>query len=89
MIIQLGSHNIFLCFAGCLFLDNTYRNLFVLGGVNNNKVEKLELESEEIVEFPDLNEPRSHFTCCLINDDLLYVFFGFSQNKNKCINSIV
>jgi hypothetical protein len=73
---------------GCLFLDNTYRNLFVLGGINNNKVEKLELESEDIVEFPDLNEPRSHFTCCLINDDLLYVFFGFSQSQNKCINSI-
>ena len=73
---------------GCVLLDGTSKNMFAVGGINSNKVEKLSLESAEIVSFPDLNEPRSHFTCCLIDDDLLYIFLGYSQSKNKCIDSI-
>ena len=73
---------------GCIFIDNTSNNMYALGGEYNNKVEKFSLEQMEFVAFPDLNEQRSHFTCCLIDDNMLYVFFGFSKSRNKCLDSI-
>lgn len=73
---------------GCVFIDNASNNIYALGGEISKTVEKFSLEQMEIVSFPDLQEQRSHFTCCLIDDNLLYVFFGFSQSKNKCLDSI-
>lgn len=73
---------------GCIFIDNTSNNMYALGGEYTNKVEKFSLEQMEFVACPDMNEQRSHFTCCLIDDNMLYVFFGYSRSQNKCLDSI-
>ena len=75
-----------------IILNNFY---FIIGGNNYrdqffNNVYKLNLLSfnyNNIKEICKLNIPRSSFGISVINDDLIYVFFGITTNY-KLVNSI-
>jgi len=60
---------------GDRFFDNVYKINLLFHGYN------------EIKEICRLNIPRSCFGVSIVNDDLIYVFFGLS-NELKLINSI-
>ena len=68
---------------GCLFLDNSAKNILAIGGYNSKKVEKFSLENGQIEQLPELPEYISKMTCAQIGNKL-YSFFGvIKDNKEK------
>lgn len=72
---------------GIIFLDSSSKYLLAVSGTNTNKVERLCFETQVIDELPPLNETRGEASCCLVND-VIYVFFGYSPLKKKCLSSV-
>ena len=72
---------------GIIFLDTSSKYLLAVSGTNTNKVERLCFETQVIDELPSLNATRGEASCCLVND-VVYVFFGYSPEKKKCLDSV-
>ena len=72
---------------GIIFLDTSSKYLLAVSGTNTNKVECLCFETQVIDELPSLNATRGEASCCLVND-VVYVFFGYSPEKKKCLDSV-
>ena len=72
---------------GIIFLDTSSKYLLAVSGTNTNKVERLCFETPVIDELPSLNATRGEASCCLVND-VVYVFFGYSPEKKKCLDSV-
>ena len=72
---------------GIIFLDASSKYLLAVSGTNTNKVECLCFETQVIDELPSLNATRGEASCCLVND-VVYVFFGYSPEKKKCLDSV-
>ena len=72
---------------GIIFLDKSSKYLLAVSGTNTNKVECLCFETQVIDELPSLNATRGEASCCLVND-VVYVFFGYSPEKKKCLDSV-
>ena len=72
---------------GIIFLDTSSKYLLAVSGTNTNKVERLCFETQVIDELPSLNSTRGEASCCLVND-VVYVFFGYSPEKKKCLDSV-
>ena len=72
---------------GIIFLDTSSKYLLAVSGTNTNKVERLCFETQVIDELPSLNATRGEASCCLVND-IVYVFFGYSPEKKKCLDSV-
>ena len=72
---------------GIIFLDKSSKYLLAVSGTNTNKVERLCFETQVIDELPSLNATRGEASCCLVND-VVYVFFGYSPEKKKCLDSV-
>ena len=72
---------------GIIFLDASSKYLLAVSGTNTNKVERLCFETQVIDELPSLNATRGEASCCLVND-VVYVFFGYSPEKKKCLDSV-
>ena len=72
---------------GIIFLDTSSKYLLAVSGTNTNKVECLCFETQVIDELPSLNSTRGEASCCLVNN-VVYVFFGYSPEKKKCLDSV-
>ena len=77
-----NSHN-----SGSLLLDEEKKNIIVLSGKYNKKVEYFSFENGTINFYPDLNIERANSTYCLINNKL-FSFFGFCCPLNTYNNNI-
>ena len=61
--------------GGCLFLDNSLKNIIIIGGDNSKKVEKFSFEDGELEELPELPDFISKMTCIQIGNKI-YSLFG-------------
>ena len=69
--------------GGCLFLDNSAKNILAIGGSQSKKVEKFSLENGKIEQLPELPEFISKMSCVQIGNKI-YSFFGIvNDNKEK------
>lgn len=72
---------------GELILNEETKQLVVLSGSHTNSVEKLAIEQGKIFYLPSMTQRRIKSSCCYINR-ILYVFFGYNPEQNKCISTI-
>ena len=71
--------------GGCLFLDNTSKFIFALGGSESKAVEQFSFETGQLEQLPNLSTHRSKITCNQI-ENKIYCFFGISKEKpNKSL----
>lgn len=64
-----------------------YDELFVLGGHSSSKVEVYHTEFEDWNDLPDLNYDRQDPGICIINDNILYVFMGYSYIEGRMLKN--
>ena len=63
-------------------------SIIFLGGERKKSCEKLYLNNNKIEKFPSLNFYRERFSCSLINDSIIYVFFGYDLSISKYLTNI-
>ena len=68
--------------GGCLFLDNTSKNIIAIGGDNSKKVEKFSFEDGKLEELPELPDFISKMTCIQIGNKI-YSFFGIAKEGKE------
>ena len=68
--------------GGCLFLDNSTKNILAIGGDNSKKVEKFWLETAKHEQLPELPEFISNMTCIQIGNKI-YSFFGVIKEREE------
>ena len=74
--------------GGCLFLDNSSKNIIAMGGQNSKKVEKFSFETGKLEQLPELPFFISKMTCTQIGNKL-YSFFGESQEEKNSSKILV
>ena len=77
-----NSHN-----SGCLLLDQENSKIFIIGGKNSVICEALCLDTNEVIELPNLNFDRCNASFT-IYDNKIFGFFGFSFKKGKYLFNI-
>lgn len=63
-----------------IFVPNQY--IFIVGGLNTQKVEIYDIDKNEIYVDSELKENRCEPTMCIVNNIYLYAFCGFTPYKN-------
>ena len=63
-----------------IFIPNQY--IFIVGGLNTQKVEIYDIGKNEIYVDSELKENRCEPTMCVVNNIYLYAFCGFTPYKN-------
>ena len=63
-------------------------SIIFLGGERKKTCEKLYLNDNKIEKFPSLNFYRERFSLCLINETIIYVFFGYDLSISKYLTNI-
>ena len=63
-----------------IFVPNQY--IFIVGGLNTQKVEIYDIGKNEIYVDSELKEVRCEPTMCVVNNIYLYAFCGFTPYKN-------
>ena len=74
--------------GGCLFLDNSSKNIIAVGGQNSKKVEKFSFETGKLEQLSELPFFISKMTCTQIGNKL-YSFFGESQEEKNSSKILV
>ena len=64
--------------GGCLFFDNTSKNIITIGGDTSKKVEKFSFEDGTLEELPELPDFISKMTCIQIGNKI-YSLFGVAK----------
>ena len=62
-------------------------SIFIISGSKNKKCESFNILNEKTEFIPSLNYSRENSGLCLINEKILYVFFGFNRNISKFLTS--
>lgn len=62
-------------------------SIYFIAGNNQIKNDKYSLTTSSFESLPNLNEKRQEFACILFNN-FIYVFFGFSPDKGSNLSSI-
>jgi hypothetical protein len=62
-------------------------SIFIISGSKNKKCESFYILNEKTEFIPSLNYSRENSGLCLINEKILYVFFGFNRNISKFLTS--
>ena len=68
--------------GGCLFLDNSLKNIIIIGGDTSKKVEKFSFEDGELEELPELPDFISKMTCIQIGNKI-YSLFGIAKEGKE------
>ena len=66
--------------GGCLFIDNSTKNILAIGGDNSKKVERFSIENGKLEQLPELPEFISKMTCIQIGNKI-YSLFGIIKDK--------
>ena len=74
--------------GGCLFLDNTTKNIIAIGGETSKKVERFSFENVKLEQLPELPEFISKMTCIQIGN-IIYSFFGIIKEEKRKISPIL
>ena len=69
--------------GGCLFIDNSTRNILAIGGEISKKVERFSIENGKLEQLSELPEFISKMTCIQIGNKI-YSFFGIIKDKKEC-----
>ncbi|MCQ2818067.1 MAG: hypothetical protein MJ252_12445 [archaeon] len=59
-----------------------------IGGTKIKSCEKYSIDNNEWSELPNLLSSRERASCCVYNENMLYVFFGFDRSKSHYITTI-
>ena len=68
--------------GGCLFIDNSTKNILAIGGDNSKKVERFSIENGKLEQLPELPEFISKMTCIQIGNKI-YSLFGIIKDKKE------
>jgi len=72
----------------CLFEVPYYKSICTLGGANSKDAEVFDLEEKTWSKLPELNCIREGASCAMINDTLLFCFFGYDTENSEYLTSI-
>ena len=68
--------------GGCLFIDNSAKDIIVIGGYTSKKVEKFSFETGKHELLKDLPDFISNMSCIEIGNKI-YSFFGFAKEGKE------
>lgn len=66
---------------------NVGEKVFIIGGDCSKKVSCLNLEYEDYEDFPDMKLDRKDPAVCVVNNQFLYVFMGYSNDYGEVANN--
>ena len=74
--------------GGCLFVDNSTKNILAIGGEVSKKVERFSIENGKLEQLSELPEFISKMTCIQI-ENKIYSFFGIIKDKKESKSPIL
>lgn len=72
----------------CSIYIKSINSILFISGSKIKSCEKYNLTENKVETFPALKTSREKCCACILNNDDLYVFFGFDRTKNKFESSI-
>ena len=72
----------------CMVYVKSVNCLYFISGSRIKSCEKYNFNKDKMEPFPGLKISREKCCACLLNENYLYVFFGFDRTKNKFETSI-